>query len=123
MNLDRVKRILKSSFETLAKHNIVYKKAILSSSSLNVYDTVTGYDEITFLNVALNSASDRTKLYNMEFDSKLYARFIVDSNFDVNKAYDKILLSGKEFRITDFSFLEQIPGLRKCELEIEIIEQ
>lgn len=123
MNLDRVKRILKSSFETLAKHNIVYKKAILSSSSLNVYDTVTGYDEITFLNVALNSASDRTKLYNMEFDSKLYARFIVDSNFDVNKAYDKIELLSKEYRITDFSFLEQIPGLRKCELEIEIIEQ
>ena len=123
MNLDRVKRILKSSFETLAKHNIVYKKAILSSSSLNVYDTVTGYDEITFLNVALNSASDRTKLYDMEFDSKLYARFIVDSNFDVNKAYDKIELLSKEYRITDFSFLEQIPGLRKCELEIEIIEQ
>jgi len=118
---------LKQAFEKLARHTIVYKKAVLSSAQLNAYETVDSYEEIEFKNCAVNSASDRTKLYSIEYEAKLYVKFIVDNGFEVNKVHDRVVvrnevqgMSNKEYKITDFSFLEQIPGLRKCELEIEI---
>jgi hypothetical protein len=114
-------RVLRKGFNELAKHGMIYRKAILENNEINAYDKIESYEEIYFTNVALNSASDRTKLYSVEYDSKLYARFLVQSDFEVNKIYDKVLIDSKEYKITDFSFLEQIPGLRKCELEIEPI--
>lgn len=110
---------LKQAFEMLAKHSIVYKQAVLSNAQLTAYETVDSYNEITFSNCTVNSSSSRTKVYDLEYEAKFYIRFIADSNFAVNKVYDRVVFQGKNYKITDFSFLEQIPGLRKCELEIE----
>jgi len=122
MNMDIIRNRLRQSFEMLANHSITYKKAILSDSNINAYEKVDSYEETTYNHVALNTANDRTVIYNTEYESKLYITFLVSNSFNVNKAYDRVILLGNEYKITDYNFLEQIPGLRKLKLEIEIMQ-
>lgn len=103
-----------------AKQSVIYKRAVLEESGLKSIEKVARYEEFPIPKCIVKSAKPQVGNVTEEthYGSRLNVVFLSENKFDA-KFHDMVIWQNDDYKITDFKYLEQLPGLHKTVLEIE----